>query len=85
MSGFFQLLRKKKELIPLIGFVGLAAAGAGTASIYFLLTKSDVIINKTGNPEPWECLDPSKPQKLITINQQWKPVEEVQVLKRMTK
>ncbi|XP_061078638.1 normal mucosa of esophagus-specific gene 1 protein isoform X2 [Conger conger] len=85
MSGFFQMLRKRKELIPLIGFMGFAAAGATTASIYFLFTKSDVILNKTENPEPWEQLDPSKPQKLITINQQWKPVEELQLLKSMTK
>ncbi|XP_029109603.1 normal mucosa of esophagus-specific gene 1 protein-like [Scleropages formosus] len=85
MSGFFQLLRKKKELIPLIGFVGIAAAGAVSASIYFLLTKPDVILNKTTNPEPWENLDPSKPQKLLTVNQHWKPVEELQMVKNMTK
>ncbi|KAG5839432.1 normal mucosa of esophagus-specific gene 1 protein [Anguilla rostrata] len=85
MAGFFQMLRKKKELIPLIGFMAFAAAGATSACIYFLLTKPDVIINKTTNPEPWENLDPSKPQKLITINQQWKPVEELQLLKKLTK
>uniref|UniRef100_A0A8C4XI11 Chromosome 15 open reading frame 48 n=1 Tax=Erpetoichthys calabaricus TaxID=27687 RepID=A0A8C4XI11_ERPCA len=63
--GFFQMLRKRKELIPLIGFMGLAAAGATSACIYFLATKPDVILNKTGNPEPWETLDPAKPQKVI--------------------
>lgn len=31
------------QLIPLIGFVGCAALGAATASIYFLLTKPDVM------------------------------------------
>ncbi|XP_042345703.1 normal mucosa of esophagus-specific gene 1 protein [Plectropomus leopardus] len=85
MVGFFQMLRKKKELIPLIGFMAFAATGATTASIYFLLTKPDVILNKTRNPEPWETLDPSKPQKLITINQQWKPVEELELVKSLTK
>ncbi|XP_048886988.1 normal mucosa of esophagus-specific gene 1 protein-like [Brienomyrus brachyistius] len=85
MSGFFAMLRKKKELIPLIGCMVFAATGATSASIYFLLTKPDVIINKKNNPEPWECLDPSKPQKLITINQQWKPVEELQLVKSLTK
>ncbi|XP_023672867.1 normal mucosa of esophagus-specific gene 1 protein [Paramormyrops kingsleyae] len=85
MSGFFQMLRKKKELIPLIGFTAFAAAGATTASIYFLLTKPDVILNKTRNPEPWEKLDPSRPQKLITINQQWKPVDELRLVKSLTK
>ncbi|KAF7647846.1 hypothetical protein LDENG_00165770 [Lucifuga dentata] len=85
MSGFFKMLRKKKELIPLIGFMAFAATGATTASLYFLFTKPDVILNKTKNPEPWERLDPSKPQKLITINQQWKPIEELELVKNLTK
>ncbi|XP_067275333.1 normal mucosa of esophagus-specific gene 1 protein [Pseudorasbora parva] len=84
-GGFIQMLKKRKELIPLIGFVGCAALGAATASVYFLLTKPDVILNKTGNPEPWESLDPSKPQKLVTINQRWKPVEELELLKKLTR
>ncbi|KAG7232819.1 hypothetical protein INR49_008049 [Caranx melampygus] len=42
-------------------------------------------LNKTKNPEPWERVDPSKPQKLITINQQWKPVEELELVRRLTK
>ncbi|XP_032416231.1 normal mucosa of esophagus-specific gene 1 protein-like [Xiphophorus hellerii] len=85
MSGFIQLLKKRKELIPLVGFMAFAATGATSASLYFLFTKSDVILNKTKNPEPWERLDPSKPQKLITINQQWKPVETLEMVKSMTK
>ncbi|XP_047437590.1 normal mucosa of esophagus-specific gene 1 protein [Mugil cephalus] len=85
MVGFFQMLRKKKELIPLIGFMAFAATGATSASIYFLLTKNDVILNKTHNPEPWERVDPSKPQKLITINQKWRPVEELEMVRRLTK
>ncbi|XP_068597940.1 normal mucosa of esophagus-specific gene 1 protein [Brachionichthys hirsutus] len=85
MVGLFQLLRKKKELIPLIGFVGSAGLGAISAAVYFLFTKTDVILNKTSNPEPWERVDPTKPQKLITINQQWKPVEELQLVRSITK
>ncbi|XP_019742301.1 normal mucosa of esophagus-specific gene 1 protein isoform X2 [Hippocampus comes] len=85
MRGFFQMLKKKKELIPLIGFMAFAATGATTASIYFLFTKSDVILNKTSNPEPWERVDPSQPQKLITINQQWKPVKELELVKSLSK
>ncbi|XP_013884599.1 normal mucosa of esophagus-specific gene 1 protein [Austrofundulus limnaeus] len=83
--SLFQLLRKRKEIIPLVGFTVLAATGATTASLYFLFTKPDVILNKTSNPEPWERLDPSKPQKLLTFNQQWKPVEELELVKSMTK
>ncbi|RVE74290.1 hypothetical protein OJAV_G00020510 [Oryzias javanicus] len=85
MSGFFQLLKKRKELIPLVGFMGFAAAGATAASLYFLFTKSDVILNKSSNPEPWERLDPSKPQKLLTINQEWKPVKELEIVRSLTK
>ncbi|KAM8893588.1 normal mucosa of esophagus-specific gene 1 protein [Spinachia spinachia] len=85
MVGFFQMLRKKKELIPLIGFMGMAAAGATSAAFYFLFTKPDVILNRSKNPEPWERVDPSKPQKLITINQQWKPVDELEYVKSLTK
>uniref|UniRef100_A0A8C6SIF0 Chromosome 15 open reading frame 48 n=1 Tax=Neogobius melanostomus TaxID=47308 RepID=A0A8C6SIF0_9GOBI len=85
MRGFLQLLKKKKELIPLIGFMSFAGAFATSASLYFLFTKTDVIINKTDNPEPWERVNPSKPQKLLTINQQWKPVEELQAVKSLHK
>ncbi|XP_041707793.1 normal mucosa of esophagus-specific gene 1 protein isoform X2 [Coregonus clupeaformis] len=84
-SGFIQMLRKRKELIPLIGFMALAAAGATSASVYFLFTKNDVILNRSRNPEPWERLDPSKPQKLVTINQKWRPIEELELVKSMTK
>ncbi|XP_035483261.1 normal mucosa of esophagus-specific gene 1 protein [Scophthalmus maximus] len=85
MVGFFQMLRKKKELIPLIGFMAFAAAGATSAAFYFLFTKTDVIMNKTNNPEPWERVDPSKPQKLITINQRWRPVETLELVKSLQK
>eukprot|EP00064_Thunnus_orientalis_P012293 superscaffoldBa00001871_g12328 len=74
-----------QQLIPLIGFMAFAATGATSAATYFLFTKPDVILNKTRNPEPWERVDPSKPQKLITINQQWKPVEELELVKSLTK
>ncbi|XP_010743647.1 normal mucosa of esophagus-specific gene 1 protein [Larimichthys crocea] len=85
MVRFFQILMKKKELIPLVGFITFAATGATSTAVYFLFTKTDVILNKTNNPEPWERVDPTKPQKLITINQQWKPVEELQMVRSLTK
>ncbi|XP_060923984.1 normal mucosa of esophagus-specific gene 1 protein [Limanda limanda] len=85
MSAFIQLLRKRKELIPLIGFTSCAGLGACSAALYFLFTKNDVILNKTNNPEPWERVDPSKPQKFITINQKWRPVEELEMVKKLTK
>ncbi|XP_053450678.1 normal mucosa of esophagus-specific gene 1 protein [Nycticebus coucang] len=82
--GVFQLLMKKKELIPLAAFMTIAAVGASSFALYSL-GKSDVIIDRKRNPEPWENVDPSVPQKLVTINQQWKPIEELQKVRRATK
>ncbi|XP_008583327.1 PREDICTED: normal mucosa of esophagus-specific gene 1 protein [Galeopterus variegatus] len=82
--NFFQLLMKKKELIPLVVFTAVAATGASSFAVYSL-GKSDVIIDKKRNPEPWENVDPSVPRKLITINQEWKPIEELQKVRRATK
>ncbi|XP_064222719.1 normal mucosa of esophagus-specific gene 1 protein-like [Aotus nancymaae] len=79
--GFFQFLKKNKELIPLVVFMTLAASGASVCSLW----KTDVIIDRKGNPEPWETVDPTVPQKLITINQEWKPIEELQKVRRATK
>ncbi|XP_003900934.1 normal mucosa of esophagus-specific gene 1 protein [Papio anubis] len=82
--SFFQLLMKRKELIPLVLFVSVAAGGASSFAVYSL-RKTDVILDRKRNPEPWETVDPTIPQKLITINQQWKPIEELQKVRRATK
>ncbi|KAJ7396093.1 hypothetical protein BTVI_148591 [Pitangus sulphuratus] len=74
-----------KELIPLAGILSMAAIGAFSFSVYSLLCKSDVMINKSGNPEPWENIDPSKPQKLLTIQQKWQPIEELESVKKLMK
>uniref|UniRef100_A0A4W2CRW0 Normal mucosa of esophagus specific 1 n=1 Tax=Bos indicus x Bos taurus TaxID=30522 RepID=A0A4W2CRW0_BOBOX len=81
--GFFQLLMKKKELIPLVFFMTVAAAGASSFAVYSL-RKSDVILDRKRNPEPWETVDPTVPTKLVTINQEWKPIEELQKVRRAT-
>ncbi|NXL83089.1 NMES1 protein, partial [Alectura lathami] len=73
------------QLIPLVGVVSCAATGAVAFSVYSLFSKSDVIVNKSGNPEPWETIDPTKPQKLLTIHQKWKPIEELESVKKLTK
>ncbi|XP_007517367.1 normal mucosa of esophagus-specific gene 1 protein-like [Erinaceus europaeus] len=82
--NLFQLLMKKKELIPLVLIMTTAAGGASSFAVYSL-SKSDVIIDRKNNPEPWENVDLNVPQKLITINQQWKPIEELQKVRRATK
>ncbi|NXF02183.1 NMES1 protein, partial [Smithornis capensis] len=73
------------QLIPLAGILSMAAVGALSFSVYSLFGKSDVIINKSGNPEPWETIDPTKPQKLLTIKQKWQPVEELEDVKKLMK
>uniref|UniRef100_A0A6I8MYJ6 Normal mucosa of esophagus specific 1 n=1 Tax=Ornithorhynchus anatinus TaxID=9258 RepID=A0A6I8MYJ6_ORNAN len=78
--SFFSLL----PLIPLVTFVSLAGLGATSVSVYSLF-KTDVILNRSKNPEPWENVDPTQPQKLISINQQWQPIEELQNVKKLTK
>uniref|UniRef100_A0A674DE07 Normal mucosa of esophagus-specific gene 1 protein-like n=1 Tax=Salmo trutta TaxID=8032 RepID=A0A674DE07_SALTR len=63
--GLIQIMRRRKQVIPLMGCMALSTAGAIFASLYFLFTKNDVILNTSRNPEPWEGVDPSKPQKVI--------------------
>uniref|UniRef100_A0A8I5TQM7 Uncharacterized protein n=1 Tax=Pongo abelii TaxID=9601 RepID=A0A8I5TQM7_PONAB len=61
--SFFQLLMKRKELIPLVVFVTVAAGGASSFAVYSLW-KTDVILDRKKNPEPWETVDPTVPQKV---------------------
>ncbi|XP_059771535.1 normal mucosa of esophagus-specific gene 1 protein [Balaenoptera ricei] len=82
--SFFQLLMKRKELIPLVLFTTVAATGALSFALYSL-RKPDVIIDRKRNPEPWETVDPTVPKKLITINQEWKPIEELQKVRKATR
>ncbi|XP_003928954.1 normal mucosa of esophagus-specific gene 1 protein [Saimiri boliviensis] len=82
--SFFQLLKKNKELIPLVVFMSVAAGGASSFAVYSL-RKTDVIIDRKRNPEPWENVDPTVPQKLLTINQEWKPIEELEKVRKATK
>ncbi|XP_038598230.1 normal mucosa of esophagus-specific gene 1 protein-like [Tachyglossus aculeatus] len=82
--GIFQILMKKKELIPLATIVTIAGLGAICVSVYSLF-KTAVIFNRSKNTEPWENVDPNQPKKLLSINQQWKPIEELQKVRRLTK
>ncbi|NWI49752.1 NMES1 protein, partial [Calyptomena viridis] len=82
---FSSFLRFIFQLIPLVGILSMAALGAFSFSVYSLFSKSDVIINKSGNPEPWETIDATKPQKLLTIKQKWQPVEELENVKKLMK
>ncbi|CAO2579058.1 Normal mucosa of esophagus-specific gene 1 protein [Lemmus lemmus] len=62
--GIFQRLMKNKELIPLALIISVAATGASSFALY-ALKKTDVIIDRKRNPEPWEMVDPTQPQKVL--------------------
>ncbi|XP_040843283.1 normal mucosa of esophagus-specific gene 1 protein-like [Ochotona curzoniae] len=82
--SLFQLLMKKKELIPLVAFISFAAVRASSFAVYSL-QKINVIIDRKRNPEPLEAVDPTVSQKLVTINQKWKPIEELEKVHKATK
>ncbi|XP_038599492.1 normal mucosa of esophagus-specific gene 1 protein-like [Tachyglossus aculeatus] len=81
--GTFQILMKKEVLIPLATIITIARLGAISVSVYSLF-KTSVNFNTSKNPEPWENVDPTQHQKLLSINQQWKPIEELQKMRRLT-
>nr|XP_051695233.1 normal mucosa of esophagus-specific gene 1 protein-like [Oryctolagus cuniculus] len=82
--GFFQLLMKKKELIPLVAIMTFAASRASTFALYSF-QKINVIVDRQRNLEPWDTVNPNVPQKLVTINQQWKPIEVLQKVRKATR
>ncbi|XP_038599036.1 normal mucosa of esophagus-specific gene 1 protein-like [Tachyglossus aculeatus] len=82
--GIFQILMKKKEVIPLATIVTIAGLRAISVSVYSLF-KTAFILNRSKYPEPWDNVDPTQPQKLLSINQQWKPIEELQKVRRLTR
>uniref|UniRef100_A0A8C5FNU2 Uncharacterized protein n=1 Tax=Gadus morhua TaxID=8049 RepID=A0A8C5FNU2_GADMO len=82
MSGIIKMLRKRKE----VGFsLEIALLIFIIFNVSLILIIYFLSLNKTNNPEPWERLDPSKPQKLHTINQKWRPIAELEHVKSLTK
>ncbi|KAM6425934.1 normal mucosa of esophagus-specific gene 1 protein isoform 1-T2 [Liasis olivaceus] len=80
----FRYLNKHRELIPLAMIMTTTLSGMAFTGIN-ALRRSDITINRWNNPEPWEKVDPTKPQKLISIHQQWKPIEELEEIRKLTK
>ncbi|XP_044294953.1 normal mucosa of esophagus-specific gene 1 protein [Varanus komodoensis] len=82
--GLFQHVMKHKELIPLLTVLSLTGCGLVYSAIH-ALRKPEVIFNKSGDPEPWQYVNPTEPQKLVTINQEWKPIEELEKVRKLMK
>ncbi|XP_038598326.1 normal mucosa of esophagus-specific gene 1 protein-like [Tachyglossus aculeatus] len=42
------------------------------------------LLSRSQNPGPRESMDPTQPQKLLSINQQWQPIEMLQKVRKPT-
>jgi hypothetical protein len=78
-------LKRFPELIPVTFFACLGGGMAVGAIAYSMYKKSDVKINRSNDSIPWEHVDASKPQKLVTIKQKWEPIPEVERMKEELK
>ncbi|KAL5020138.1 hypothetical protein ScPMuIL_003030 [Solemya velum] len=81
--GFgFVALKKFPELIPLCAIMTVAIAGTAAFIGYALKTKPDIRINKNVTLPPWERVSPDECKKMIRINQEYKPIPELEKLKK---
>ncbi|XP_064644876.1 normal mucosa of esophagus-specific gene 1 protein-like [Lineus longissimus] len=81
--GFgLKAFRKYWELVPLGVIIGTACVGVASFSVYAAVCKNDVVINKRNDIPPWERSHPEKPSKLITINQKYEKIPELEKLRK---
>ncbi|CAG8455374.1 13899_t:CDS:2 [Ambispora leptoticha] len=64
-------LKANPTLIPLFLACGGGVGGSIMYAFYTLRTNPDVIVNKVGNPQPWNRIAQHENAKLITINKQF--------------
>jgi len=76
------LLKKKFELIPLVGILGFACVVAAAYSFYAMYQKPDVRLNKNAVHPPWERVNPETPQKFITLNTKYQKIPELEALRK---
>ncbi|XP_077993083.1 normal mucosa of esophagus-specific gene 1 protein-like [Glandiceps talaboti] len=74
--------RKHYELTPLVAIISFVCCMSSSALAYAAYHKSDVIIRKDSNPYPYYRIDPTKPQKLLTINQKYVPDAKLEQLRK---
>ncbi|XP_067139171.1 normal mucosa of esophagus-specific gene 1 protein-like [Centruroides vittatus] len=76
----FRTMRKHPELIPLVFVTTVAMTGMASSVLYHIFYNLDARFVKGDYPR-WEMVDPEKPQKLITINQKWERIPELDELR----
>ncbi|XP_071539908.1 normal mucosa of esophagus-specific gene 1 protein-like isoform X2 [Panulirus ornatus] len=74
-------LKRFPEVIPLVAIMGIAITGASAWTIYALMTKTDVQLNRK-DLFRWDKIDVTRPQKLLTVNQQYSEDPNVTSLKK---
>ncbi|XP_022081759.1 normal mucosa of esophagus-specific gene 1 protein-like [Acanthaster planci] len=77
-----RLGRANYELTPLVVITGTVMVLATSFSMFSILKKTDVALFKRSNPRPWERVNPAEPQKLLTLNQEYKVDPAIEKLKR---
>jgi len=74
--------KKYWELLPLGVIIGTACVGVASFSVYAATCKNDVVINKKREIPPWERSHPERPSKLVTINQKYEKIPELEELRK---
>ncbi|XP_069189534.1 normal mucosa of esophagus-specific gene 1 protein isoform X2 [Procambarus clarkii] len=74
-------LKRFPEIVPLVSIMGIAIVGVSTWCGYALMTKTDVKLNRN-DLSRWDKIDVNKPQKLLTVNQQYGENPEITALKK---
>ncbi|XP_002732280.1 normal mucosa of esophagus-specific gene 1 protein-like [Saccoglossus kowalevskii] len=77
-----QFLKKHYELTPLVGIISFVGVLAVSAISYAAYQKTDVVFRKRANPFPYYEINPSSPQKLLTLKQIYKPDPKLEALRR---
>lgn len=78
----WRILKKKYDLWPLITFIGLGCAMGAVFSVYSVVQKPDVRLNRWALVPPWEEVDPEKAQRILTYKQKYQKIPEVEQLRR---
>merc|ERR1711976_5231 len=81
LEAWKQKLRFFPSLRAILFFNVVSGTLASAYVTYAMLYKLDVRLFKNSVPR-FEAIDPSKPQKLMTVNQKWEPIPELEQLKR---
>ncbi|XP_077866293.1 normal mucosa of esophagus-specific gene 1 protein-like isoform X2 [Saccoglossus kowalevskii] len=85
MSKFtMRVLVTNPELIPLFAMTATVCCMAGSYIYYMAAKKPDIQVNRWNNKlsAPWDVVDPTQKQKLMTVSQKYNPDMKLHQLRR---